>query len=265
MRCLTRLLPAAGLLACIAVAAASAKAGETVIVQAQISYAAPTDGVRLVVERGSRRVLDARVPPYSGRFRQVAPVERRGRKPLTLVDLDGDGEPEILLDLFWGGAHCCFWSRIYRWDDSHRTYRSFHHLWGNVLYRAEDIDDDGRRELIAGDDRFASEFASFAESARPIRIWSYRSTGLRDATRSYPTRIARDAGEHWRRYRGADGKAAIRSALAAWAADECLLGRGEQALARLRSLADALAAPGEPALGYLLHLRAFLRRTGYLR
>src|SRR5581483_9335641 len=27
--------------------------------------------------------------------------------PLTIRDLDGDGEPEILVDLYTGGAHCC--------------------------------------------------------------------------------------------------------------------------------------------------------------
>jgi hypothetical protein len=194
----------------------------------------------------------------------VKPAERSGRKPIALLDLDLDGEPEIVLDLFWGGAHCCFWSRFYRWDRQRRTYRDFRHLWGNVLYRAEDLEHDGKLDLVTGDDRFAYEFASFAESALPLRIWAYRPTGLVDRTRSYPARIAADAERQWRRYRAARGKSAERSALAAWAADECLLGRGEDAFARLRSLAGELSASGEP-VSYLRHLRAFLRRTGYLR
>jgi hypothetical protein len=235
------------------------------IVQAQISYSAAGGGVHLVVERGARRVYDARVPPYSRQFRQVTPAERRGRKPITLRDLDLDGEPEIVLDLFWGGAHCCFWSRFYRWDRLRRTYRGFQHLWGNVLYRAEDQEHDGKPELVTADDRFAYEFASFAESALPLRIWTYRPTGLVDTTRSYRARIAADAERQWRRYQTAPGRSAERSALAAWAADECLLGRSKEAFARLRSLAGALSAPGEPAVSYLRHLRAFLDRTGYLR
>jgi hypothetical protein len=29
-------------------------------------------------------------------------------------DLDGDGEPEVLVDFYWGGVHCCFYTDVYR-------------------------------------------------------------------------------------------------------------------------------------------------------
>ena len=40
-------------------------------------------------------------------------------RPLTVRDLDGDGEPEVLVDLYTGGAHCCFYTVILRFDRPH--------------------------------------------------------------------------------------------------------------------------------------------------
>jgi hypothetical protein len=77
--------------------------------------------VRLVVERDRRQIYDERVPSVSrpGAGNQPIGVWRtqglRSARTITLRDLDGDGEPEILLEFWYGGAHCCFWTRIYRW------------------------------------------------------------------------------------------------------------------------------------------------------
>ena len=40
----------------------------------------------------------------------------RSRRILKVADLDGDGEPEVLVDTFSGGAHCCLTTRVERWD-----------------------------------------------------------------------------------------------------------------------------------------------------
>jgi len=58
--------------------------------------------------------------------------------------------------------------------------------------------------------------------------------------------------------------------LAAWAADECLLDRCASAFATLSRRRSTFSSELDvqdsgPADGYLRHLRAFLRRTGYLR
>jgi virginiamycin B lyase len=48
---------------------------------------------------------------------------------VTVRDLDGDGEPEVMLTLNWGGPHCCSWSRIYRYDALRRRYVAVEHFW----------------------------------------------------------------------------------------------------------------------------------------
>jgi hypothetical protein len=255
-----------------AVSAASAPdqpGGGGVLVRAQIAFSPSAQGVRLVIRRDGRRVFDAPVAPYSRQFDHLQPVSRPGRKPISLLDLDGDREPEVVLDFSWGAAHCCFWSRIYRWDAARRTYRSFRHLWGNALYRFADLERDGYGEFVASDDRFAYEFTSFAESALPLQVWTYRPAGLVDATRSYPALIEADATRQWRAYRGARGRRSVRGVIAAWTAEECLLDRCDEAFETLRGISRTFSRPRGAEAGsaqaYLRHLRAFLRKTGYAR
>ena len=77
----------------------------------------------------------------------------------------------MLLLLNWNGAHCCAWSRIYRYVASRRTYVASTHFWGDDFSpRIHDLDGDGKPEFTAFDDRFAYAFGSFADSSFPIQI-----------------------------------------------------------------------------------------------
>ena len=199
---------------------------------------------RLAVVRDGQKVLDVRVEPYP-RSTTNEP------KAVTVRDLDGDGEPEILVDLWTGGAHCCAWTRIYRWSGS--TYTSSAAFWGDLGYRLEDLGDGGL-DLVSGDDRFAYAFSSFAGSGFPLRIWRYGAGRLVDVTGDHRALVARDAAKWWRwgalarRTRSESG-----GVLAAWAGDEWVLGKGRAALAWLHR--HRLYPKG---------LAPFLRRLGYL-
>jgi hypothetical protein len=63
---------------------------------------------------------------------------------VRLRDLDADGEPEVLVDVFTGGAHCCFATEILRFDGS--SYRARSRNWADSGYRLADLDHDGRPE-----------------------------------------------------------------------------------------------------------------------
>src|SRR3954452_10628065 len=41
---------------------------------------------------------------------------------VTVRDLDADGEPEVLVDLYSGGANCCWYSISYRFDEVQNKY-----------------------------------------------------------------------------------------------------------------------------------------------
>ena len=264
-------LALAGVLAGSPVKSQTAASGD---VRATITYPAPVTHravpVRLVVVRAGTRVHDSRVPPHSAVVDGYPIAVDRGGKAIRVRDLDGDGEPEILLDFYAGGAHCCWWTRVYRWEAATRRYRTFSHYWGNQTYRLTDLDRDRRAEIVTRDDRFAYVFASFAGSGFPLRIWTYRAGRLIDTTGTYPALVAKDAARHWRGYRRNRAHCCVRGYLAAWAADQCLLGRCREAFARLRGLSQTFSGRIDrqyfgSAASYLHELRSHLRRTGYLR
>src|SRR5215203_4249151 len=87
--------------------------------------------------------------------------------------LDANGEPEVMVDFYTGGAHCCFYSRLYHFDGS--TYVVFKHLWGDFTYGLHDLNGDGAPELQSVHDRFAYAFTSYAASAFPLQIWEYEA------------------------------------------------------------------------------------------
>jgi len=74
--------------------------------------------LRLRIVRAGRTALD--VP-----IQRLGCPDCAGSRPVDVAvrDLDG-GEPEVLLDLYTGGAHCCSVSLILRWDPGTRRYRS---------------------------------------------------------------------------------------------------------------------------------------------
>ncbi|PWU21126.1 MAG: hypothetical protein C5B48_11655 [Candidatus Rokuibacteriota bacterium] len=238
------------------VLAVGAQAGDRVQVHATISYAM-REGViqqaRLEIRRGGTLRFATSVRSLShGRADLLG---------LRVRDLDGDGEPEILLDLYTRGAHCCWQSLVYRYVAP--TYRETLHGWGNVDYRLADLDHDGRPELRSADDRFAYAFTDFADSFFPVRIWHFDRGRFLEVTRRFPATVEADATKLWRDYlelrrSGRDG----RGALAAWLADEYQLGRSSEGWEQLDKLSHQ-GALGSQATAYLNNLRVFLRKLGY--
>jgi hypothetical protein len=213
--------------------------------------------VRLRISRSGRTVLHRKLG-------LAAPLMVKVR------DLDGDGEPEVLVDLYTGGAHCCELSLIYRYTGT--TYSSLKHGWGDLTYHLGDLDHDGVLELVSADDRFAYAFTSYAGSAFPLQIWNYRAGRMTDVTRNYPALIAQDAARLWKEYlkqRKSDFPD-VRGILAAWTADQYLLGKETAAWARMQQLnrKGEFKGLGQDDLwaknsAYLAKLRRFLKNHGY--
>lgn len=235
---------------------------------------------RLTFERRGDAYRDVRLGIFrNGRLAHRAAIARRPApywRPVTppvVRDLDGDGEPEVLVDVFTGGAHCCTKSHVFS-RVATGTYARIVHLWGNPGYRLRDLDGDGTVELVSGDDRFTYTFAAYAVSAQPIQVWRFASGRLSTATRAHPAAVRADAAGLWRRYRQfrRDRIDDVRGVLAAWMADKALLGeaargwRTLEAARRRGELGRGRLLYGTPAgRAYLAALRRFLRRTGYLR
>jgi hypothetical protein len=220
--------------------------------------------VRLTIIRKGAIAYQGAVPRYPGHSSlSVNPAGYGENQSVFVRDLDGDGEPEVRLDLFWGGAHCCFWTDVYRYTGS--TYQLRPHLWGNATYWLKDLGGDGRLEFVSSDDRFAYAFSAFAFSYLPVQIWSYRGGGFKDVTRRFPRQIRADSAHTWRGFlRLRRARYETEGALAAWAADQYLLGHRALVWKRLGPLARAGKVSGDyPPKLFLRKLRVFLHRHGY--
>ena len=269
----------AGLLPASAHAGDVTKTARSGDVEATLAYRVVKDvysHVRFRVVRAGTPALDVSLKEVScGRGCAVwAPGPFSVPGPPVVRDLDADGEPEVILDLYTGGAHCCVVTAFYRWAGA--GYRRTVEDFGNFGYRLRDLDGDGTPELSARDEAFAYAFGPYVYSVPPPAIFQWRAGVLHDVTRHYPAVVRADAKETFGYYLKARRKrdhAAIRGVLAGWAADECLLGRCAYAFARIDAALRAgelsrqsTDLPTDPAgATYVAKLRAFLRKYGYLR
>ena len=221
---------------------------------------------RLVIDRDGVTSFAARLrkPPGGGFNAQPAGYFAH-RRSVFVTDIDGDGEPEVVLDLYWGGAHCCWYSQIYRYAPATKRYAPLVHVWGNFGYVFADLAHDGSQELVTRDDRFSYAFASFADSRWPVRILRYRAGRLTVETPTYRSEIGRDANALWHAAMNPKRKASNQGIVAAWAADQCLVGHAAVAFKTIDRLSRSGKIHGELSrVKFEQKLRSFLRRTGYL-
>jgi hypothetical protein len=143
---------------------------------------------------------------------------------LKVADLDGDGEPEVLVDTFSGGAHCCLTARLLTWNGTGYTPTDVD--WRDVGYRLDDADGDGRFELVGQNPVFSAAFTAFAASAFPPLVYQVDHGKLVDVTRKYPKLVRADAAGLLKDLRKARRGDDVRGILAAYVADQYLLGKG---------------------------------------
>ena len=275
-----RLLLALAAATLAAAAPAEAKT-ETVTsgqVTAHLSFEEGGDGpgfhsMRIQVDRAGVRSVDEAIEKDC-EYCLVAPAGGGGddSQSVFVLDLEADGEPEVVVNLFTGGASCCFYSLIWRFDGTryqrHRMIPS-----GSFAFEAQNIDKRGPLELITQDYRFAYRYGSNADTPRPVRILRFRAGKLIDVTRSFRRYPRNEAARLYRFFLELrkDKDVSTRGILAAYVADEYNAGRGAIGWRRLRAayrrgdLDRRGPHTGKFGRAYVLDLRRFLVRTGYIR
>jgi hypothetical protein len=247
-------------------------------VQAELSYEKTRDfeyrDVRLKVVRGGATLLDAPVPGPCRGCPANPTAPGGGASSIIVRDLDGDTEPEVIVDQYTGGAHCCTYSQIYRYRSAKNDYARTKRGWRDAGYTLGDPNRDGVPEFRSGDVRFVSRFTAYAFSPLPIQLWRYRNGTFTDVTRDFPRFIRRDARIEKRLYLRHRGRRDddVRGILAAYLADKYLLGEGRsgwrvlrRALHRGELNGFGSFDPERKGRAYLRDLRRVLKRTGYIR
>ncbi|HKP18703.1 MAG TPA: hypothetical protein VJT84_09495 [Gaiellaceae bacterium] len=242
-------------------------------VYATVSYVERKPGVeytslRVKIDREGRTVLDAPIATAGcrpcGAFKPVA---------LRVRDLDG-GEPEVLFDMYTGGAHCCSALVVFRFDTASGRYRPTFLDFGNYGYRLVDLNHDGVPEFSHFDERFVYTFTAYVFSAAPIQISTFRAGRLAHLTRFFPAQVREDAASLWRTYlkQRDEPDVDMRAYVAAYVADQFLLGRSAEAQRALDlALRRGDLGTGKQLLGlpagkaFVATLLADLRKWGYIR
>lgn len=236
-------------------------------VKAELSYEKDqTEGIpqarnlRLKIQRSDQTVFD-KAPSASEYDRPTIDwsAEDRVNAGFMIRDLNGDKEPEVIADFYTGGAHCCTYSLIYRYDAKQKQYIESRAFWGNLGYRLKDFEGDGKLEFFSADDNFAYAFASYAGSAFPIKILRFENGEMLDVTRNYPKQIYSDAYRLWGYYQRAKAEdSEVKGVLAAYLADKYLLGQQADGWKQLETVYRE-----SDREQYFAELRKFLKETGY--
>jgi hypothetical protein len=227
-------------------------------------------GLHLTISRGGAVVYDQPVvSKFCDKLCWPGPAVTR-RSSIQAVDLEGTGDPDIVLDLYSGGAHCCTVVQIFSFDPATATYVKTERVFGDPDAKVVDLGHTGHFEFLTADDSFAYRFTDFAASGLPIEILTFANRRFTDVTRSYPALIAKDAAL-WLRAFKAQAKQQYPDSvgvIAAWAADQDLLGHAKLVSRFLhrQAVAGHLNAPFEAGgTKFVAKLQKFLRRRGYLR
>ncbi|MBE9031202.1 hypothetical protein IQ266_15820 [filamentous cyanobacterium LEGE 11480] len=213
--------------------------------------------VRLKIFQNGRRVFNEAVARDQVDDQVLA---ERSATAFQVRDLDQDGQPEIIVDMFTGGTHCCTYSQIYRFDAEVNTYSPIQHKWGNSFYQLTDLNKDGLLEFQSRDDRFTGQFTSYAASANPLQIWRYEQGQLVDRTAEYTAALESSAQQHLiAMQRVATKPRDAKGVIAAYLADRYSLGQGADSWKLIEQLYQ-----GNDREEFFTAMEKFLHKTGYI-
>lgn len=229
------------------------------------------DRVDLVVSAGGKTVAMLKGPVIDGGARGTA----------SIVELDpANDAPEVVLSSFTGGAHCCRRITVFDKGAGGRWRRidlgDFDGDGGGFL---EDIDGDGRFELVIPDNRFLDAFDCYACSYGPLRIRAVEEGRVRDVTLElrfrarhaawYAAAVENAAGQSQSESPGfLVGELGMRSVLgegaAAWRDFEAKVAKAGIAPVEVcPGGAERCSAKARRKLPFAEAVRAFMQRNGY--
>ncbi|MBK5231245.1 MAG: hypothetical protein JJE27_08760 [Thermoleophilia bacterium] len=233
------------------------------------SYLAELGNLR--VTRDATVAYDAKVDSCGGPCYVIG--DTAGPETLKVMDLDLDGEPEVIASAYTGGAHCCAIAVILHYQPGTGTYAVTAQNFGDPGFSIEDLDNDLRPEFSTADSRFGYRFTAFAFSGMPVLIYRFDRGAFIDVSKDFRSAIRADSvsWRHWIRKGIKRGKLKryndLRGFYAAWAADEYRLGH---ATAVRRTLKKAARRGwlkgngiGRQNAAFVRDLLGFLKRTGY--
>jgi hypothetical protein len=247
-------------------------------VTARLSLTTRAGGVehlRLTLSRAGSIVFASPITTASGRpgsLERTPPVRRFLGVQLRVLDLDGDGTGEAVLDLEEPGAYCCSHSVVVGAGPD-GVYRPLELDWGSFGSAPRYERSKGGYAIVGRDARLEERYTPHVLSFEPVRIWAWQHGALRDVSREQPLLVRRDLGgllatRHQLLRRKDHATIDMRGLFAAIAGDRWLLGEQGEAIAELGwdvayGRVQVASVPGPTGTRFPLKLLSLLVRLGY--
>lgn len=137
-----------------------------------------------------------RVVTISSEDQPTVQVDFASLLDLTGTDITGEGNTDVVIEGFSGGAHCCFSEIVY--DLGPEVNEVLYTHGSNCGGRYEDLDGDGVYEFITCDDLFAYSYCPFVYSPAPMVVMKYEPNRKMYVIASplYVDQYADDIAEH---------------------------------------------------------------------
>ncbi|MEO9180366.1 MAG: hypothetical protein ABI298_01800 [Acidimicrobiales bacterium] len=188
--------------------------------------------------------------------------------PVRVVHLEA-GAPDVVIGLYSGGAHCCFVDLVL-WPKSPSRLGAVSIVLGDPGALVKALPGSPYSAFVTADDSFAYKFTDFAASGLPIKILRFKAGRFVNVTGQYSSMIRADATRWLTAYRQTASSHYDDSVglVAAWVADEYLLGRASEAnhYLHLQVAAGHLHSLLNPSISgaqFVTQLHKFLQREGY--
>jgi hypothetical protein len=223
----------------------------------------------LKIVRSGQLLYDQKVTDPATCESECAPASTSAEHPsVQVLDIEGNGEPDVVLGLYSGGANCCFIDQVFSFDAATMTYSKSSRNFGDFGAKIEDLSHNGKDEFVGANPAFKYEFTDGAASGEPIQIFGFSAGKFVDVTRSYPALIAKDAAK-WLKFFKHNLNDGV-GVLAAWAADEDMLGHSAQVSAYVHKelrAGNLRSGLGKQLSGenFVKRLQKFLVKEGYLK
>jgi hypothetical protein len=183
--------------------------------------------IKLRVVKDGTVVSDGVVVAEDSDFLSIIPTTNE--PPAVAVrDLDADGEQEVLVSLYTGGAHCCWATKLFSGPD----YKGPPDTYGFTQnpFRLRDLGRGPAADLQLGVATEDFVPVSHAATGRALVILNYRNGRFIDVTARFKKRLKRDAKANkkaWLEY--GRGNTSAQGVLAAYIVDLKRLGRDQKA------------------------------------
>jgi hypothetical protein len=210
---------------------------------------------------------------YQGEEQIVNEVFTMYSGSASLQDLDQNGTPEVIIETYSGGAHCCTNFLIYTWNNK-EFIKIETGLRDGSGGEFTDLDNDDKIEFVTADNAFLYYFSSYAGSFPPTMIFQLEAGQFQEVTHQYPEQLQATAWKMYQLFLDRRHSGEVNGILAGYVAQKILLGEYQEGWNFMLANYDRSSRlgleiyEGQTQVGtypdFPTALRAFLIEQGYL-